>query len=567
MKQNKSLNISIKTKMISSFLFIILAMMMMISLFAWRSWNFNKQYQIMVENMGKEGYIKELSDKLMYETSSLIRNYNEKDLQNYNYTWDQLSTVMTELDETIIDKDSKQVYEGVKNSVKNMKIDSNIAILTIRNGQNATKATDYYKLASKKSKFVSNLSGELVNKELIALNKVKEEIQKSFIVSISILGLLAVIIVIAGLSYAVIFSNRISSKINKIGKLAMEMADGDLTIKEHIIDINSKDELVQLENDFYQMKYSLNEVVKEVANGSHTVLNSSMQLTSNMKQSKLANDSLINAVISVNDIASNQSEFVERVTDKLIEANEQLQSTLSNTNKLEVSMKNSDESITNGKRTIDTMIKQIENINKIINRFKDKADNLNEQSNNIGNIIKIIQGISEQTNLLSLNAGIEAARAGESGKGFAVVAGEIRKLSDETKKATADITEMIEAVKVNAAEIEVEAVSGLNQVGENTELAKNAITAFQFIDNAKYDVERLSALIIENINAISEEIQYVTDHMQDLNENSKTLSDSSESSSAITEEQAAVIENVSEQSVTLEEMATKLQTTIKKFKV
>lgn len=567
MKQNKSLNISIKTKMISSFLFIILAMMMMISLFAWRSWNFNKQYQIMVENMGKEGYIKELSDKLMYETSSLIRNYNEKDLQNYNYTWDQLSTVMTELDETIIDKDSKQVYEGVKNSVKNMKIDSNIAILTIRNGQNATKATDYYTLASKKSKFVSNLSGELVNKELIALNKVKEEIQKSFIVSISILGLLAVIIVIAGLSYAVIFSNRISSKINKIGKLAMEMADGDLTIKEHVIDINSKDELVQLENDFYQMKYSLNEVVKEVANGSHTVLNSSMQLTSNMKQSKLANDSLINAVISVNDIASNQSEFVERVTDKLIEANEQLQSTLSNTNKLEVSMKNSDESITNGKRTIDTMIKQIENINKIINRFKDKADNLNEQSNNIGNIIKIIQGISEQTNLLSLNAGIEAARAGESGKGFAVVAGEIRKLSDETKKATADITQMIEAVKVNAAEIEGEAVSGLNQVGENTELAKNAITAFQFIDNAKYDVERLSALIIENINAISEEMQYVTDHMQDLNENSKTLSDSSESSSAITEEQAAVIENVSEQSVTLEEMATKLQATIKKFKV
>lgn len=567
MKQNRSLNISIKTKMISSFLFIIIAMIMIISLFAWRSWNFNNQYQTMAENMGKEGHIKELSDKLMYETNSLIKNYNEKDLQNYNDTWDQLSEVMTELDETIIDKDSKQVYEGVKNSVKNMKIDSNIAILTIRNGQNATKATDYYTLASKKSKFVSNLSGELVNRELIALNKVKEDIQKSFVVSISILGLLALVIVAVGLSYAVIFSNRISSKINKIGKLAMEMADGDLTIKEHIIDINSKDELIQLENDFYKMKYSLNEVVKEVAHGSHTVLNSSMQLTSNMKQSKLANDSLINAVISVNDIASNQSEFVESVTDKLIEANEQLQSTLLNTNKLEVSMKNSDESITNGKKTIDTMIKQIENINKIINRFKDKADNLNQQSNNIGNIIRIIQGISEQTNLLSLNAGIEAARAGESGRGFAVVAGEIRKLSDETNKATTDIKEMIEAVKVNAAEIEAEAVLGLNQVGENTELAKDAITAFQLIDNAKYDVERLSALIIENINAISEEIQYVTDHMQDLNENSRTLSDSSESSSAITEEQAAVIENVSEQSITLEEMAINLQATIKKFKV
>lgn len=567
MKQHNGLNISIKRKLINSFLFIILAMVMIISLFAWKSWNLNKQYQTMAENMGKEGYIKELADKLIYQTNALIKNYNEKELQSYNDTWDQLSTLMTELDETIIDKDSKQVYEGVKNSVKNMKIDSNLAILTVKNGQNTTQATDYYTLASKKSKFVSNLSGELVNKELIALNKVKEEIQKSFVVSISTLGLLAMIIVIAGLSYAVIFSKNISSKINKIGKLAMEMADGDLTIKENIVYVNSKDELVQLENDFYQMKYSLNEVVKEVAHGSHTVLNSSRQLTSNMKQSKLANESLINAVISVNDIASNQSEFVERVTDKLMEANEQLQSTLSNTNKLEASMKNSDESIINGKKTIDTMIEQIENINRIINRFKDKADKLKEQSNNIGNIIKIIHGISEQTNLLSLNAGIEAARAGESGKGFAVVAGEIRKLSDETKEATENIKQMIEAVKVNAAEIEVEAVSGLNQVKENTELAKNAITAFQFIDNAKYDVEKLSELIIENINAISEEIQYVTNHMQDLNENAKTLSDSSETSSSITEEQAAVIENVSEQSVTLEEMATKLQATIKKFKV
>lgn len=567
MKKNKILDMSIRAKVVSSFLVIILSMAIITSFVGLKAWSLNKQYQVMVENMVKEGYIKELSDQLVFQTNLLIRNYNEKDLKDYNSTWEQLSTILTELDSTITDDKSKVTYESVKNVVKNMKIDSNIAILAVKDGANSAKSASYYNSASRKSKFVSSLSGELVNQDLIALNKAKAAIQKAFVRTTIISIILIIIFIVVGLGYAGVFSNYLSNKIRKIAKLASEIADGDLVIKEHVEDSNSKDELVKLEDTFYSMKSYLNRVIKDVTVGSDMVLTSSVDLNSIMEQSRAANENLIGTVVSVHDVASSQSEFVEEVSGKFVEVNHKLKSTLSNTSNLEESMKKSAKAIGEGRQTINTMITQIDNINGIIGRFKGRADSLKSDSENIGSIIKIIQGISEQTNLLALNANIEAARAGEAGKGFAVVAGEIRKLSEETKKATENIKQMIDDIKVSASQIEEEAVSGLNHIGENTNLANNAIAVFGLIEDSKDDVENLSKLIIDNISSVSKELQYVLNNVETLTENSKSLSNSSENSYAITEEQSAIIETVSEQSTILKEMSTALQDTVKKFKI
>lgn len=565
--KNKLSNTSLKSKLMYSFLIIIIAIMLPTSFFVIKSLQLNNQYQSMVDNMANEGNIKELSAKLIIQTNKLVVNYNENDLKEYNDTWEQLSILLSKLDQTIIYPQSKQLYEGVKNTVKNTKIDSNMAILTIKNGANKSKATDYYNSASKKSQFINNLSGELVNTELIYLDQLKVEIQHSYMQSLAFLGGFALIAIAIGLSFSLSLANSITKNVQKLTKVAAEISNGDLSINTDVVFEKSKDEITSLLYTFHQMKVSLNSVMKDVMSGSNLVSSSSSDLATSMEQSKSANNMIIASVTSVCDVVNQQTEFVDSVSNKIDCVNGQLSDTLSNASSLEENIKNSKDTIIKGNTTIDTMNNQIQTINETIKRFKGRADVLTDYSNSIDSIVQVINGISEQTNLLSLNASIEAARAGEAGKGFSVVAGEIRKLSEQTKLATSDIKKMIDDIKLNAMKINEEAIVGLNEINENSNLAKEAINVLSEINKANICVTGSSQIIIKNIEEVSKEIYAIAKQVISLNENSRILTDSSESTSSITQEQLAISDEVTNQSVLLQGMATKLHATVEKFKL
>lgn len=188
---------------------------------------------------------------------------------------------------------------------------------------------------------------------------------------------------------------------------------------------------------------------------------------------------------------------------------------------------------------------QMERIHRIVYEAVEKMEKLDKETREISNLVSIIQKVSDQTNLLALNAAIEAARAGEHGRGFAVVADEVRKLSEQVATNVKEITVFVEHILEGSDGVSQSLREGYREVTEGSEQINQTSETFINIDASLNSV-------VKNITDISEKLHALTGRTNEINVSIGEIASVSEESAAGVEETSAASQQINS---TMEEVA------------
>lgn len=211
-----------------------------------------------------------------------------------------------------------------------------------------------------------------------------------------------------------------------------------------------------------------------------------------------------------------------------------------------------------GGQSVNLLIESENETQRIIAKMAGKVNTLNNIAESIEKITLVISDIAEQTNLLSLNASIEAARAGEAGKGFAVVADEIRKLAEQSRNQSSNISKM-----VNNIQTEVE--DFIKILEESDQYLNKRVPIIQATDKAFSEIQSSLMDIIANEIELSKEIEVLNSFKENIIDTISNIASVAEQSAAETQEVASlvmyqesiqdtVLSSVREISVTLDEL-------------
>ncbi|WP_456279493.1 methyl-accepting chemotaxis protein [Bacillus sp. AK128] len=209
---------------------------------------------------------------------------------------------------------------------------------------------------------------------------------------------------------------------------------------------------------------------------------------------------------------------------------------------------------------------QMDSINHSVQHLAKIIEQLTDKSSEIGNIIQLITGITEQTNLLALNAAIEAARAGEHGKGFAVVADEVRKLAEESKKSAHHISILVSDIQQGTKEASTAMNKGLTEVKDGIHSVEKTATSLKQIVASAEDV----TIQIQEVSAVSQQISAGTEQLsvttKDMTEISKSTNQFAGHMIQLSNEQLQFVEEIESVSDQLTKMSKELDELIHQFK-
>ena len=326
--------------------------------------------------------------------------------------------------------------------------------------------------------------------------------QRNLIIVSAIIMIIAVILLSYFIGKSILIPTRLAADMMK----DISQGEGDLTRK---LNESGNDEISELSRSFNLFALKMRESLVHVAQSANDV----SEHAHTVDDSSRTSHSFIELQ---NDSSTQVAAAMEQMTHQIHDVSR-------NAEAAEQAAKDAAQNASTGKNVVAQTITAIETLSSNIETVSRVTEDLANESHNIGSVLDVIRSISEQTNLLALNAAIEAARAGEHGRGFAVVADEVRTLASRTGQSTDEIQTMITKLQ-EGAKAAVEAVKSSQALSVSTvEQASSANTSLN-------EIERLVSIITEMNSQIARATEQQTQAADEVNLRINELSQSTEQS-------------------------------------
>lgn len=385
------------------------------------------------------------------------------------------------------------------------------------------------------------------------------KISKTLMITISVIG------VLLASCLAIFITLNITRPLHRLTNAAHVIANGDL--REEDVHVKTKDEIGELAAAFNAMKASLSSLISNVSLNVSSTTAASEQLASSTDEVSAASADIAKRVETVAESGSNSAAIGNDCAVAMDETAQGVSRIAEAAQVLNSHAMDMQTIAGEGGHTLQTAEQQMSVIQQSSYETKEKIKQLSRQSAEIENITKVITDITDQTNLLALNAAIEAARAGEHGKGFAVVADEVRKLAEQSKSSASQIAGLTSTIQKDTREVEESVNTTAQNVDQGVVYLQNAQVSFNHIVGS---ITEMTAQIQE-VSASSEQISASTEEVAASIAEMAHAANSAAGEIGIVlsavEEQTATMQEINEVAQSLSEGAVGVQEQINLFKV